>query len=261
MEVLRLFIRVGWPLLLFLGVAAAWAEGETRHRAHLPLITRPRATVTDCNVPGGDFAGLSVMGQPLTVNPETDPDVNLGVRGYAPVDVPLELVVYDDVDDAAAPQLSTLFADNRIPAFSSTHQRYKWDANCGCQGGTDSPWPTTVLGMRTGVGEVIHAPDSGYHIGDGYEYLVMYASEQRVTLHIGREDGFGGYVIHIEGVCVDPDLVALYQQLHAAGRRELPALRGREPFGRAISDEIRVAVRDTGHFLDPRSRNDWWQGR
>jgi hypothetical protein len=29
----------------------------------------------------------------------------------------------------------------------------------------------------------------------------------------------------------------------------------------AVGSEIQVAVRDTGSFMDPRSRNDWWQGR
>lgn len=263
MRVFRLFVRLGWPvgLVLVAMVAAARAEPARQHAIYLPLVTRPQATVADCNVPGSSFARLSVQGRPLSVDVEKDPDVNLGVRGYAPVDAPLQLVSYDGAQDPAAPQFPTFFADRRVPAFSSTHQRYRWDYDCGCPTDTSSPWPTTVLGMRTAVGEIIHAPDSGYDIGGGYEYLVMYASEQRVTLHIGRDDGFQGYVIHVEGVCPDPDLVALYRQLNAAGRAELPALRGREPFGRAITDEIRVAVRDVGHFLDPRSRHNWWRGR
>ena len=84
---------------------------------------------------------------------------------------------------------------------------------------------------------------------------------KRQTLHIGREDEFPGYVIHIEDVCTDPELLALYRQLHAAGRGELPALRGHQPFGVALGNEIKIAVRDTGSFMDPRARNDWWQGR
>ena len=45
--------------------------------------------------------------------------------------------------------------------------------------------------------------------------LVLYAGETDLTLHIGREDEFFGYVLHIDGVCTDPELLALYRQLHA----------------------------------------------
>ena len=45
------------------------------------------------------------------------------------------------------------------------------------------------------------------------------------------------------------------------GRRHLPALRAGQPFGRANGDEIQVAIRDTGKFMDPRTRKDWWHGR
>jgi hypothetical protein len=56
-------------------------------------------------------------------------------------------------------------------------------------------------------------------------------------------------------------LLALYRQLNSAGRVELPALRPGQPFGRAAGGEIDAAIRDSGSFLDPRSRKDWWQGR
>ena len=70
-----------------------------------------------------------------------------------------------------------------------------------------------------------------------------------------------GYTIHIEGVCVEPRLLALYRLWNEAGRGELPALRGGQPFGRARGDEIGVAIRDAGTFMDPRSRRDWWRGK
>ena len=87
------------------------------------------------------------------------------------------------------------------------------------------------------------------------------AGDSGITLYIGTDDDFHGYVVHIEDVCVDPDLVDLYWDLHNKGRKELPALKGHQAFGKAINNEIKVAVRDTGSFLDPRSRNDWWRGR
>jgi hypothetical protein len=115
--------------------------------------------------------------------------------------------------------------------------------------------------MAVAPAEIIRIPDSGHDIGGGRDAMVLYAEATRITLHVGREDSMAGYVIHIEDVCVEPDLLALYQASNAAGRHELPALTGRQPFGRALGNEIKIAVRDTGHFLDPRSRNDWWQGR
>ena len=114
-------------------------------------------------------------------------------------------------------------------------------------------------------GEPIHVPDSGYSIGTlsgSYEVLVLYASEHRITLKYTRDDNvIYGYTIHVEGVCVAPELLTLYETWDAAGRTRLPALRAGQAFGRARSSEIEVAIRDTGDFLDPRSRKDWWQGQ
>jgi hypothetical protein len=67
--------------------------------------------------------------------------------------------------------------------------------------------------------------------------------------------------LHLENICVDANLLALYRQLNAAGRSKLPALWPGQPIGRAPGREIEVAIRDSGAFLDPRSRKDWWQGR
>jgi hypothetical protein len=70
-----------------------------------------------------------------------------------------------------------------------------------------------------------------------------------------------GYTFHVKGICVEPDLLALYQSCAAAGRRFLPALRPRQVFGRARGSEILIAIRDCGTFLDPRSHFDWWRER
>ncbi len=246
--------RPGWWIALLLiiaatGVAAAEEEAQSK-RLVMPVVFAGRPPAMDCNVPGASFTSLSVIGPPLTVDPETNSNLNLGARGYTLTDAPLRLVELGPVHDGKAPQLPGLFGDLRTPVFTNAY-----DADPG------SRWDVTLLGMGTTPGEIIHTPDSGYDIERGYEYLVMYASETRVTLHIGREDEFFGYVLHIEDVCVDPDLLALYRQLHAAGRRSLPALRGHDPFGRALGTEVKAAVRDWGGFMDPRSRNDWWQGR
>jgi hypothetical protein len=113
--------------------------------------------------------------------------------------------------------------------------------------------------MATAPGEVLRLPDSGYSIGSGYEALVLYATEERITLKYTREDNVvWGYTIHVENVCVEPSLLALYRAWNDAGRAQLPALRGGQPFGRARGGEIRVAIRDNGTFMDPRSQGCWW---
>jgi hypothetical protein len=105
-------------------------------------------------------------------------------------------------------------------------------------------------------------PVAGYDIGGGYGALVLYAEPRRLTLkYTGEDNVVAGYTIHLENVCVDENLLALYEQMNAAGRTELPALFPGQPLGRAPGTEIDVAIRDTGSFLDPRSRKDWWQGR
>ena len=100
---------------------------------------------------------------------------------------------------------------------------------------------------------------SGYDIGDGDTALVLYATDQTLTLKYTRDDNVvSGYTVHVAGVCTEPTLLALYQRLDAEGRASLPALCGDAPLGRAIGDEIQVSIRDTGSFMDPRSRKDWW---
>ncbi len=108
--------------------------------------------------------------------------------------------------------------------------------------------------------ERLYLPDSGYHLGQGFEALVLYAERHRITLKYTREDNvIWGYTLHLEDVCIDPNLLALYQRLDAEGRRELPALRAGQPFARAWQRPLGIAIRDTGRFMDPRSIKDWWR--
>lgn len=248
-------------LVVLLGVTGGDAQAQSS-RQFLPAVAggNPPAAPR-CDIPGTNYSSLSIAGPPLSVNPENDENLNLGFRGYELTDAPRKLVVLGGVIDSKAPQFPGLFADRRTPTFTNTYHRFRWDEDCDCPLDTSSPWETTVLGMGVRPGETIYTPDTGHDIGGGFRYMVMYAAETRITLHVGREDEFHGYVIHIEDVCVEADLLALYRQLHAAGRGSLPALRGHQPFATAIGSEIKIAVRDSGSFMDPRSRNDWWQGR
>jgi hypothetical protein len=191
---------------------------------------------------------------------EQHPDINLAVRGYEVTDAYLGLVDYGWDGDPNAPQLTTLFADRRVPDFTSLYQVYDWDWSCNCRGDLLTAYDVTLAGIGATSGEVLHLPDSGYNIGDGYEALVLYATEERITLKYTREDHVVfGYTLHMENVCVEPSLLALYRAWNNTGRTEYPALRGGQPLGRALGGEVGVAVRDAGTFMDPRSRRDWWQ--
>ncbi len=159
------------------------------------------------------------------------------------------------------PQLRGLFADHRTPAFTSAAQVYDWNWACGpdgCRGALLTSPAVTLLGLAARPGEQVRSPSRLAPVyGGGYVALVLYAEESRITLKYTREDNvINGYTVHLERVCVDPVLLALYRQADATGRGRLPALRNDQPLGTMQQGELRVAVRDTGAFMDPRSRKD-----
>lgn len=234
----------------------AQRAGSGSQLVYLPFT----AKAVSCDLPGAVYSPISIIPPATSIPAAQHPDINLAVRGYEPTSAALALVEYGGNIDPNAPQLDTLFAVPRLPTFSGAYQIYRWDWACGCRGELMGTWDTTLLGLTAVPDETIHVPDSGYDIGGGNDVMVLYAAENRITLKYTREDNVvGGYTIHIEDVCVDPKLVALYNSLNAAGRSSLPALSGGQAFGRAVSGEIKVSVRDSGNFLDPRSRKDWWQ--
>ncbi|MDE3090136.1 MAG: hypothetical protein KGJ80_12205 [Chloroflexota bacterium] len=187
-------------------------------------------------------------------------ELNIAARGFAPGKGTLGLVNVDGPADAGAPQLYSLFADERTPTFSNVYQIYNWDWSCNCQGALLADPEISLVGLVVSPGEIIGVPRSSYYIGEDYQVLVLHADSERVTLNYTRTGNPSrGYTIYLEGLAVDSTLVALYQQTNAAGRVELPALQAGQGLGRARGGEIKVAIRDAGAFMDPRSRKDWWR--
>ena len=217
-----------------------------------------------CEIAGVRYEKIPIKGIPDTERDDAEhADLNLAVRGYEEVDEFKGLVKYDGAIDSQAPQLAGLFADDRTPAFSSTYRVYDWDWANNERGDLISNWDVTLAGLLTTAGETIHVPDrEGPDIFQGrFKVLVIYANENFITLKYTRNDNVVfGYTIHVENVCVEPSLLELYREGNEAGRTELPALAAGQAFGRANGAEIRVAIRDTGSFMDPRSRKDWWRG-
>lgn len=254
-------VSFGGALVAAGGIAPARTAASTPlAKVYLPLVMRPAV----CQAIPGESYGVTPVTPELS-SAETHPDLNLAVRGYSATSAPLQLVDYNGESDPGAPQLPGLFADNRTATFRTAYQMYDWDWTTNTRGPLLATWPVTLLGLAATPGETIHVPDSvGRDIGDDqrYEVLVLYASLTRITLKYTRDDNVrAGYTLHVEGVCVEPSLLSLYQSWNAAGRGRLPGLRARQAFGRADGNEIGVAIRDCGSFMDPRSRKDWWQGR
>ena len=131
-------------------------------------------------------------------------------------------------------------------------------------------------GLQVTLARRSTSPISAYDIGQGYEVIVLYADERRVALRYAREDSVGaqGYTVHLDGLCTDPNLLALYSVLTPPMARDvyqppnqrpytyaLPVLPAGKPIGVARGAEMVVAVVDTGNFMDTRSCNEWWQIR
>lgn len=208
---------------------------------------------------------IPIDGNPVDRPAVINPDLNLAVRGYVTTTAHLGLVDYGGATDVNAPQLANLFSPPRLPTFTVVFQVYDWDWGCGsdgCRGAPIASPPVTLLAMQTAPGEPIHLPYRRPDIFNGvYVAMVLYADENRITLAYTRHDTPArGYLIHLEELAVDAAIVARYRAMNEAGRAFLPALRNDELVGHARGDTVKVAVRDTGSFMDPRSRKDWWQG-
>ncbi len=270
--------RDGTRVLLLLGCGLVfWAMGATgpsvgaqgvlAFQLYLPSVVQPGLPPLECSTPGPAYESLSVNDwQPPDRPADLHADLNLSLRGYLPTQAELGLVDYAGNSDAGTPQLPGLFADQRTPAFSAVYQVHDWDWGCNCRGALIESPEVTLAGLATTRGETIYLPDRQHGEigppGAGFRALLLYADSDSVTLKYSREDSVVfGYTLHLENICVDPGLLALYRSLDETGRHALPALRGGQSLGRALGSEIGVSIRDTGAFMDPRSRKDWWRGR
>jgi hypothetical protein len=213
-------------------------------------------------IPGEAYGTILITSAPTDPAAASHGDLNLALRGYAPTDASGDLIDLAGGADPGAPQLRWLFGDRREPAITGAYQVYGWDWGVNARGPVISDPEVTLLGLSTTPGETISLPTGGSDMGEGRRALVLYASPERITVKYTPDDNVvSGYTVHIENVCVEPTLLALYEQKNDAGRGALPALRPGQPLGRATGSELGVVVRDNGSFMDPRSRKDWWSGQ
>jgi hypothetical protein len=203
-------------------------------------------------------------------------DKNIALRGYVLNTDPnlrRQLVDYGVDDPTQPPQLATLFQPYRVPPFAGFYKVHHWSwatsPSPGTRSGPIDVPPTTAVSFTLPPGEPLRVPVSGYDIGGGAEVVILFADADTITLHYTREDTAAvGYTIHIDRICTDPNLLALYNSLDAPnGSRyqfpsagyPLPALPAGKIFGTTGNQAMIVAIADTGAFQDPRSCNEWWQ--
>ena len=265
-----LFVSVFGLLLLLSGLALSEAYAQRVNCAGQPVSgSIPDATrciyLPQIGAPDAPYTAIPVMGTPLDRPAASHGDVNLALRSYIPTTATLSLIDKNGPTDADAPQLTGLFAPLRLPTFAAAYKVHNWDWACGNSGCRTDPIAqpdVTLLAIQATQGEAIHIPLRTPNIyAGGYKAMVLYAEDQRITFTYTREDTPAiGYLVHLEDLRVDPNLVALYRRLDAAGRTQLPALRIGERLGNALDRPLKVAIRDTGSFMEPRSRKDWWLG-
>jgi hypothetical protein len=244
---------------------AAWDhDGQAVRTLGSRAILLSRAAPLQCPPRrGGSFSSLTIEGAPSNRPARSHADLNLRLRGWVASDGYDGLVDSPGELDPAAPQLAGLIPGRLAPGlrFSSVWRVRDWNWEADQQGSPLRSWPVTMAGFSTVPGEALVLPPSGYDIGSGFDALVLYAAADQLTVKYTREDNvIEGYTLHVEQLCVDPGLVARYDSLNAQGRRRLPALAAGQPFGTAGGEEVLAAIRDSGAFMDPRIRKDWWTG-
>ncbi len=210
-------------------------------------------------IPNAHYETTSVT--PETMSPSTQGDVNLLLRKWqVAAGQYAGLVDISGPTDTLAPRLYTIFTDDRDPVFTGVYQVQSWDWGCNCASSYITDPQVTMAGFAMKPAEIVELPTSGYDIGGGFQALVLYATNETITLKYTRSDDVVyGYTIHLANVCVEPSLLALYDQANAAGRTALPGLAGNQALGRVRGNELLVTIRDTGSWMDPRSRKDWYQ--
>lgn len=216
-------------------------------------------------------------------------DKNFSLRGYVLNLVDPKTLQVDVADPAELhqpPQLGTIFNPDRVTSATAgivnVYRTYLWNwgvsPDPGTRGGVDSNPTVGVVGLSTTPGETLQVPTSYYKIaevgGTQYQAFVMYADSDTIAMHFTAEDTASvGYTVHVDNICTDPNLLALYNQLdNPSGPRythqpysgwhgyayNMPYLAVGQAFGTAHDTEIRVKIIDTGSTLDPRGCWNLW---
>jgi len=205
----------------------------------------------------------------------TDPDINITLRGNSKVNPPYPnpdtnignqadlnadkvLIDIGGETDPKAPQLGTI-TGNAIsnPSIKELYQIKDYNGAAIIPPDYSNNWGVTLMTWLN-AGQAIKVPQSGYDIGEGYQAVILYAAKDQITIsYTNGGDGIvRGYTIHVINFPkIDPNLVSMYEQYISQGKViELPC---GYTLGTSNGSEL-VSIRDTGSFMDPRSKKDWW---
>ncbi|MFA5135906.1 MAG: hypothetical protein WC489_00760 [Patescibacteria group bacterium] len=231
-----------------------------------PIPTKPPSF--SCPSSSGEsYNSLPVYNSNLGAGLESSPDVNLYLRGFAENNEGKTLISrngnWEGYDPIMPPQISSLYGTS-IPKIVRTYDIYEWDFDNGRSLAPEraSPnYPVHMLGLQAKAGQPLVGLKAGREIGQGNVFLVLYASKNYILFtHSSGDNLSEGYLYYFLDICVDPNLVALYQSDSAQGRSKLPVVATGQTFGYAAENtDVKIVIRDTMSFMDTRYREDWWE--
>ncbi len=199
-------------------------------------------------------------------NPDTSPEINLRLRGFTEVNEGTNLISRNGnaygLDPQMPPQISSLYG-GAVPQIAKTYRIYEWDFtnNKTAAPQTATPqYPVHMLGLQANPGQPLLGLKSGRTIDSkGDVFMVVYATDKDIVFSNSNGDTLlGGYLFYFLDVCVDPNLLSLYQKDNSGGRSDLPAVGIGQQFATAGNTDVKVVVRDTMSFMDTRYKQDWW---
>jgi hypothetical protein len=197
------------------------------HSAHLPLVySQPYECPSTSTAPWNEMSPRAS----LITGASRSPDLNMNVRGWYPVAELLGFVQYpyppDAPPDTEHPLHLSNIAGSTAASFVRTYQVNDWDwLGCNCPVSRNpSPYPVTMLGLRTIPSQPLHIASRDRPVDPrGYTAMVLYAEPGQIALKYTWDDRVDdGYLVHLVNLCVDPNLVALYQRLDAADAIHCP---------------------------------------
>lgn len=191
----------------------------------------------------------------------------------------LNLTKTDDGDKDIDPKIRG-FMGSMVGYKPTTVSAYDMWYNSAPKGNdTDIKGQAPVLQIPTNPGAFISVPKTDYSIGGNYEAMVVFAAEDRVTIHIGRHEYIttskmcgsskcrGGYWIYIKDICVDKQILNAYRGVEAAQRAagadlnpiQLPMVSEGQPLGVTRGNNVTIGVRDDGPYIST-SKPFYWEG-
>ncbi len=207
-----------------------------------------------------DYMMVPTVGAKTDRPAATHPDLNVKIRGFAPTGGTLGLIDVGGPTDSKAPRLYTMLVDSGTPTFVENFQVNNWDWTAMKVGAPISDPPVTMVAWETTPGQPIRLPKSGYTIAPGIGARVLFLDDDSITLKYTAEDNVVyGYTMHVLDLCIEPKLREVYDDAQTKGRGSLPGLAALQPFARARGDRVRVTIRDTDSFMDPRVKKAWYQ--